>query len=65
MKQLVIPRYGPPEVLEVREAPEPRVEAGTVRIRVHAATCDIRPGRRPRGRALTRLVEDYRARAGI
>ena len=37
MKQLVIPRYGPPEVLEVREAPEPRVEAGTVRIRVHAA----------------------------
>jgi len=37
VKQLVIPRYGPPEVLEVREAPEPRVEAGTVRIRVHAA----------------------------
>jgi len=29
------------------------------------ATCDIRPGRRPRGRALTALVEDYRARAGV
>jgi formate dehydrogenase major subunit len=30
-----------------------------------AATCDIRPGRRPRGRALVELVESYRARAGI
>jgi formate dehydrogenase major subunit len=29
-----------------------------------AATCDIRPGRRPRGRALRQLVEDYRRRAG-
>ena len=37
MRQLVIPRHGPPEVLEVREAPEPRVAPGTVRIRVHAA----------------------------
>ncbi|HEV8303935.1 MAG TPA: medium chain dehydrogenase/reductase family protein [Gemmatimonadales bacterium] len=37
MKQLVIPRYGPPEVLEVRQAPDPPVEPGTVRIRVHAA----------------------------
>ncbi len=37
MRQLVIPHFGPPEVLEVREAPEPRVEPGTVRIRVHAA----------------------------
>jgi len=37
VKQLVIPRYGPPEVLVVREAPDPPVEPGTVRIRVHAA----------------------------
>jgi formate dehydrogenase major subunit len=29
------------------------------------ATCDIRPGRRPRGRALKELVEDYRRRAGV
>jgi len=29
-----------------------------------AATCDIRPGRRPRGRRLLQLVGDYRARAG-
>jgi formate dehydrogenase major subunit len=31
---------------------------------VKAATCDIRPGRRPRGQALPRFVEDYRRRAG-
>jgi len=30
---------------------------------VKAATCDIRPGRRPRGEALMRLVADYRQRA--
>jgi formate dehydrogenase major subunit len=28
-------------------------------------TCDIRPGRRPRGRALKELVEEYRRRAGV
>jgi formate dehydrogenase major subunit len=30
-----------------------------------AATCDIRPGRRPRGPALLELVERYRREAGI
>jgi len=30
-----------------------------------AITCDIRPGRRPRGPALLRLVEDYRRKAGM
>jgi formate dehydrogenase major subunit len=30
-----------------------------------ALTCDIRPGRRPRGPALLALVEDYRRKAGI
>ena len=30
-----------------------------------AATCDIRPGRRPRGPALPQLVADYRVRAGL
>jgi formate dehydrogenase major subunit len=29
------------------------------------STCDIRPGRRPRGKALKELVEDYRRRAGV
>jgi synaptic vesicle membrane protein VAT-1 len=37
MKQVVIPRYGPPEVLTVREVPDPVVTPGSVRIRVHAA----------------------------
>ncbi|HWC74637.1 MAG TPA: medium chain dehydrogenase/reductase family protein [Gemmatimonadales bacterium] len=37
MKQVVIPRRGPPEVLDVREVPDPVVQPGTVRIRVHAA----------------------------
>ncbi len=32
---------------------------------VKAFTCDIRPGRRPRGPDLVRLVEDYQRRAGI
>jgi formate dehydrogenase major subunit len=32
---------------------------------VKAMTCDIRAGRRPRGPALIRLVEDYQRRAGI
>lgn len=37
MKQLLIPHYGPPRVLTVREAPDPQVTPGTVRIRVAAA----------------------------
>lgn len=37
MKQLVITRYGPPEVLAVRESPDPVVTPGSVRIRVRAA----------------------------
>jgi formate dehydrogenase major subunit len=32
---------------------------------VKAFTCDIRPGRRPRGPALLELVERYRVRAGL
>lgn len=37
MKQVVIPRYGPPEVLEVRETRDPEPGPGEVRIRVAAA----------------------------
>ncbi len=29
------------------------------------STCDIRPGRRPRGAAMKELLEDYRCRAGV
>ncbi len=32
---------------------------------VKAATCDIRPGRRPRGQELLDLVEDYRRRGNV
>jgi formate dehydrogenase major subunit len=32
---------------------------------VKAATCDIQPGRRPRGRELLRFVDEYRRRAGV
>jgi formate dehydrogenase major subunit len=32
---------------------------------VKAATCDIRPGRRPRGQELLAFVEGYRRRAGV
>jgi formate dehydrogenase major subunit len=38
---------------------DPNVHIGEYK----AATCDIRPGRRPRGPALIELVEDYRHRA--
>jgi formate dehydrogenase major subunit len=38
---------------------DPNVHIGEYK----AFTCDVRPGRRPRGRALLDLVEDYRRRA--
>jgi NADPH:quinone reductase-like Zn-dependent oxidoreductase len=37
MRQVVIPRHGPPEVFEVREAPDPVPADGELRIRVRAA----------------------------
>lgn len=37
MRALVIPRHGPPEVLEVQERPDPEPGAGEVRVRVRAA----------------------------
>jgi synaptic vesicle membrane protein VAT-1 len=37
MRQVWITRAGPPEVLQVREAPDPDANAGEVRIRVRAA----------------------------
>ncbi|MBL8603671.1 MAG: zinc-binding dehydrogenase [Myxococcales bacterium] len=37
MKQVWIPKAGPPEILEVREAPDPAPKAGEVRVRVSAA----------------------------
>jgi formate dehydrogenase major subunit len=40
---------------------DPNVQIGEYK----ALTCDVRPGRRPRGPALDALVEDYRKRAGV
>ena len=37
MRQAVITRYGPPDVFEIRETPDPSPAAGEVRIRVRAA----------------------------
>lgn len=37
MRQVFISRYGPPDVLEVRESPEPAPAEGEIRIRVRAA----------------------------
>ena len=37
MRQIWITKVGPPEVLEVREAPDPKPKAGEVRIRVEAS----------------------------
>ena len=37
MRQIWITKAGPPEVLEVREAPDPEPKAGEVRIRVEAS----------------------------
>jgi NADPH:quinone reductase-like Zn-dependent oxidoreductase len=37
MKAIVIPRFGGPEVLELRDAPEPKIGANEVRVRVEAA----------------------------
>ena len=37
MRQIWIPKAGPPEVLEVREAPDPHPSAGEMRIRVEAS----------------------------
>ncbi|HYC57017.1 MAG TPA: medium chain dehydrogenase/reductase family protein [Candidatus Binatia bacterium] len=37
MRQVWIPKAGPPEVLEVREAPDPQPKAGEIRVRVEAS----------------------------
>ena len=38
MKAAVNTRYGPPEVLEIKDIPEPQPAAGEILVRVHAAT---------------------------
>lgn len=36
MRAMVVPRYGPPEVLELRDVPDPQPKAGEVLVRVKA-----------------------------
>jgi NADPH:quinone reductase-like Zn-dependent oxidoreductase len=38
MKAIVIHRYGPPDVLQFEDAPDPEPRAGEIRVKVHAAT---------------------------
>jgi NADPH:quinone reductase-like Zn-dependent oxidoreductase len=38
MKAIVIHRYGPPDVLQYEDVPDPEPRAGEIRVKVHAAT---------------------------
>jgi NADPH:quinone reductase len=52
VKAVVIHRYGPPEVLQYEDIPDPQPRAGEIRVRVHAATVNrvldvgVRAGKR-------------------
>ena len=41
MRAAVCPEYGPPEVIRIREPPEPVVDAGQALVRVHAAAVNF------------------------
>ena len=42
MRTMVIGRYGPPEVFEIRESPEPTPKSGEALVRVHAVVWVLR-----------------------
>jgi len=66
--QVGIPWHWGPNGLSSGDAANdlvPIVLDPNVHIQDKVATCDIQPGRRPRGRALLDYVEDYRRRAGV
>ena len=63
-----LPYHWGPNGLTTGDSPNDLVNVTmdpNVYIQDKVGTCDIRPGRRPRGRALTSYVEDYRRRAGV
>jgi len=66
VKAAVVTRYGPPEVVELRDLPEPRPRRGEVMIRVHSSTVTaadwrLRSGTVPRGFGpLVRLALGWR-----
>ena len=59
MQVAFVPRYGPPDVVELRELPDPVPAAGQIRVRVHATAVTagdmrVRSGVLPRGFGLLR-----------
>lgn len=61
MKAVVSARYGPPDVLEIRQVPKPEPKAGDVLVRVHATTvgrtdCGMLSGHPWFARLMTGLV---------
>jgi formate dehydrogenase major subunit len=66
--QIGLPYHWGPNGLTRGDSPNDLVNLTldpNVYIQDKVGTCDIRPGRRPRGNALTAYVEDYRRRAGV
>jgi formate dehydrogenase major subunit len=68
VEQIGLPYHWGPNGLVPGDSPNDLVNVTmdpNVYIQDKVGTCDIRPGRRPRGSALTAYVEDYRRRAGV
>ncbi len=68
VEQVGLPYHWGRNGLTVGDSPNDLVNITTdpnVYIQDKVGTCDIRPGRRPRGRRLLAYVEDYRDRAGV
>jgi formate dehydrogenase major subunit len=68
VEQVGLPYHWGPNGITRGDSPNDLVNVTmdpNVYIQDKVGTCDIRPGRRPRGPALTAYVEDYRRRAGV
>jgi formate dehydrogenase major subunit len=68
IEQVGLPYHWGPNGIVKGDAPNDLVGLAldpNVHIQDKVGTCDIRPGRRPRGAALTAYVADYRRRAGV
>jgi NADPH:quinone reductase len=62
MKAIVIHNFGPPEVLEYEDVPDPVPRLGEIRVRIHAATVNrvldvsLRAGKEPRRQPVLPLI---------